>query len=290
MSKNSPVALSAQMVYVADPEPVIGKAPESNSTKEEEKGNNAEAKVQIAAKAPTKALPNPPLPVDVVSANAGVKLPSLDPVWTKRMNAMKALLVERGLKSEAILFPLSPDVDTNAETMKGAFTEVELFGLDKSELMEKDSMLGLALIQAIPVHIYGLTVMITGKTTRADFHKRLHTEWIDVIKHVTNITGNVSAFTSTVLETILKNHMKDCARMYYILVHCSESAWLCKTKAALMLDWVRRLKGHADTYWGKQKDMLTIQIVRRVIKFSGTTESETANDASAENPDEFSED
>jgi hypothetical protein len=269
MSKNSPVAVSAQMVYVADPvqaEQVTGKAPENDRTKEEEKGNKevGGAEVQAASKPPTKATPTPPVPVDVVSATATVKLPSLDPTWTKRIEAVKTSLKTRNLKPEAVLEPFGSGVLTNTEIIPKAFAKVEMFSFD-GNVVKDDPMLGYTIAHAIPMHIIGLDAMVSGKTTRTEFHKKLADEWKGVIDFVSVMTTHNSSFSNCVLGVILKHHVAETASMYCILVHCSESTGLCKTRAKILLEWVRSLKEDAEDYWKLHSKDLIIQALRGAI-------------------------
>jgi hypothetical protein len=222
------------------------------------------------------------------SAATGVTLSSLGSPWTKRGEIMKSLLTDRGLNPNAVLEPFGMDVDANAEAMERAFAGPELFHLERCEVVSPDTVVGFADLSCIPVHIYGLDMMVVGETTKDDFHRVLAEKWKGVVKHVAAITGQFPVFKNKVLEAILKHHVKGCSPMYCIFVHCSDSTKMCTTRAGLILDWVQSLKHDADTYWARQKDVLAVKALRGTIKRFRQIKTYTSDSVPSETLTEFS--
>lgn len=224
----------------------------------------------------------------VSSAATGATLSSLGSPWTKRGEIMKSLLTDRGLNPDAVLEPFGMDVDANAEAMERAFAGPELFHLERCEVISPDTVVGFADLSCIPVHIYGLDMMVVGETTKDDFHRVLAEKWKGVVKHVAAITGQFPVFKNKVLEAILKHHVKGCSPMYCIFVHCSDSTKMCTTRAGLILDWVQSLKHDADTYWARQKDVLAVKALRGTIKRFRQIKTYTSDSVPSETLTEFS--
>ena len=276
-------SISADMVFVSEPavtndKPEARDASAKNETNAPKEGSSS---VDISRMAPVRK--------DALAATPAVKLQPLDNTWTKRGDAMKQLLIARALKPEAVLEPFGTGVHTNLGNIPTAFPKVELFGFEKNTVVETTTPLGYTLTPTIPVHIYGLDMMVVGKTTKADFHKKLEREWKAVVDHVVVLTGNNLAFANAVLGAILKKHVAESASMYSVLVHCSDSTGLCMARATLLVDWVENLKDEADDYWNVHKKDLIISGLRGALislKKKKTKSAEITQEAIA---DEYTE-
>jgi hypothetical protein len=130
-------------------------------------------------------------------------------------------------------------------------------------------------------------MLVNGKTTKTDFQRKLHMDWVGVVEHTVKIVGKETSFAARVLLDILKAHVKDAGKNYRVFVTCTESKKLDNIRAGFILLWVNGLKYDAEERWAFLKTQNMLTEYRETIKFLGRRTRTRDVEAEEEDADEF---